>query len=190
MLGEGLSLCLPKHSFAQRRGIKCLLCTRVREWRGQPPFLIELRTHWDTDDSGRARKPPLPSSPFVSAPHRSWVCPHSTVEEAEAASVAKSKETTPGPAAPSVLCPEGSWEHASDFPERRQCVCALGGGPLSPPLPRPEAAARPGRGRSWRRRGGGGRPRPGRAGGRTRGQAREPAEPEDGRRRRPGTPGM
>lgn len=163
---------------------------RRLEWRGQSPFLIELRTHRDTHDSGRARKPPLPSSPFVSAPHGSSVCPHFTVEEAEAASVAKSKETRPGPAAPSVLCPEGSWEHASDFPERRECVCALGGGPLSPPLPRPEAAAGPWRAGAELATPRGRRATAARAGGRTRGQAREPAEPEDGRRRRPGAPGM
>ena len=71
------------------------------------------------------------------APDRSWACPHFTVEEVEAASLALLR----GPALSPL--PLGSWGSDTDSPERRGYWGW--GGPLSPPLPRPLAAAWPGR---------------------------------------------
>ncbi|XP_020952373.1 MOB kinase activator 3C isoform X1 [Sus scrofa] len=143
---------------------------------------MELRDKGGPEDSRRTRKRSFTISTFVSAPDGSWACPHFTVEEAEAASLALLR----GPAASLVLGPWEAWSLIRTF---RKGGCVGRGVPFPRPFPAP-----------WPQRGGAGRagaelasPRgregdrgPGRAGGPAGGQSRGPARREAGRRRRPG----
>ena len=108
------------------------------------------------------------------APDRSWACPHFTVDEVEAASLALLR----GPALSPLPLGSGERYRLSG----KAGILGLGGGPLSPPLPRPLAAAWPGRegrggvGVAWGREGDAG------SAGRL---ARGPARPATSKRRGP-----